>query len=473
MMHEAYIVMSAIYDIVVVVAILHVLMDNRQPVKTMAWALVIFFVPVVGLLFYFFFGINTRRERIISERSLNQLTKRSMLEFVEQENLTLPEANRLTIDIFINQNLALPFKSNEVEIFTTGEDFFADLISAIGKARRHIHMALYIFEDDPLGRLLCDVLIDKAREGVEVRVIYDDVGCWNVPSDFYEQMRKAGIDVNAFLPVRFPQFTRRVNYRNHRKMIVVDGETGYIGGMNIALRYVRGTTQPWRDTMTRVKGGAVYGLQRAFLVDWYFVDRSLISGRQYYPPIAIAPNACLAQVVTSAPTSPYSEIMHGYTQIIHAARSYVYIETPYFMPSEPVLFALKTAALSGVDVRIIVPRKCESRFVHWASQTFLHEVMRAGVKVYQYEAGFLHSKILVSDDSLSTCGSTNMDFRSFENNFESNIFFYDTPTAEHFKSIFADDQRQSSLLNDSFDASNNRFITRLVESLTRLISPLM
>lgn len=473
MMHEVYIALSVLNEIIVVLAILHVLMDNRQPAKTMAWALVIFFVPIVGILFYIFFGANTRREKIISERSLNQLTKRSMLEFVEQEDLWLPEKNRQTINFFINQGLSLPFKNNEVEIFTSGEEYFADLIATIGKAKRHIHIGLYIFEDDPLGRLIRDILIDKARQGVEVRLIYDDVGCWNVTRGFFEEMRGAGIDVNAFLPVHFPQFTSKVNYRNHRKLIVVDGETGYIGGMNIALRYVKGTKQPWRDTMTRVVGGVVYGLQRAFLVDWYFVDRSLVSGRQYYPPIKVKGNDCLAQVVTSSPTSPYSEILHGYSQVIQDARKYIFIETPYFMPSEPVLFALKTAALSGVDVRIIVPMKCESKFIHWASQTFLHEVMRAGVKVYQYRKGFLHSKILVSDDQLSTCGSTNMDFRSFENNFESNIFFYDFATAERFKSVFMEDQAHSSLLNEGFDGTKNSFAMRLVESLTRLISPLM
>lgn len=472
-MHDAYIVLSILYKIIVALAMLHVLMDNRQPAKTMAWMMVIFFVPVVGILFYIFFGINTRKERIISERSLNQLTKRSMLEFVVQEDLRLPEKNRQAIDFFINQNLALPFKNNDVEIFTNGEDFFADLIATIGKAKKHIHVDLYIFEDDPLGRLIRDILIDKARQGVEVRIIYDDVGCWNVPRRFFEKMRKAGIDVCAFLPVHFPQFTSRVNYRNHHKLIIIDGETGYIGGMNIALRYINGTKQPWRDTMTRVKGGAVYGLQRAFLVDWYFVDRSLISGRQYYPPINIAPNNSLAQVVTSSPTSPFSEMMHGYSHIIHAAREYIYIETPYFMPSDQVLFALKTASLSGVDVRIIVPKKCESKFVHWASQTFLHEAMRAGVMVYQYEKGFLHSKIMVSDNQLSTCGSTNMDFRSFENNFESNIFFYDRATAQKFKEIFLADQADSSLLNESFKSLNNGFATRLWESITRLISPLM
>lgn len=472
-MHELYIALAILNEIIVVIAILHVLMDNRQPAKTMAWALVIFFVPIVGILFYIFFGINTRKERMISERSLNQLTKRTMLEFVEQENLRVPDQHKQTVDLFINQNFALPFKNNEVCIYTAGADFFAALIATLGQAKHHIHIALYIFEDDALGRLLRDVLIDKARQGVEVRVIYDDVGCWNVKHRFFERMREAGIDVTAFLPVRFPQFTSKVNYRNHHKIIVVDGTVGYIGGMNFAERYVKGTAQPWRDTMIRVQGGAVYGLQRAFLVDWYFVDRTLISGRQYYPPLQNVKNDCLAQVVTSSPTSPYPELMQGYVRLILAARQYIYIETPYFMPSEPVLFALKTAALSGIDVRIIVPLQSESHFIHWASQTFLHEVMRAGVKVYQYKSGFLHSKILVSDDTISACGSTNMDFRSFENNFESNIFFYDRDTAERFKAVFSADQAESSLLNDTFDSTKNSFVTRLIESVTRLISPLM
>jgi cardiolipin synthase len=460
---------------VIAITVVHVVMDNRQPAKTMAWALVIVFLPVVGIVFYLFFGLNHRRERLVEQRSLDQLSKRSMLEFVEQKDLTLPEDYKAVIDLFVNENLSLPFKNNEVRIFTDGYAFFPALLREIDAAKDHIHIDMYIFADDPLGNLVADALIDKVREGVEVRLIYDDVGCWNVKHRFFERMREEGIEVVPYLPVRFPSFTSKVNYRNHRKLIVVDGRTGFIGGMNIALRYIKGTkTQPWRDTMVQVTGSGVYSLQRAFLVDWYFVDRTQISDRKYYPK-SVEPiqNATLVQTVTSGPVTPYPEIMQGFVRVILAAKRYVYIETPYFLPTEAVLFALKTAALGGVDVRVMVPLRSDAKFVEWASRSYLREMVNVGVKVLLYQAGFLHSKMVVSDDAICTCGSTNVDFRSFENNFEANIFIYDERVALLMRDIFMADEAQSVLFSDIPQRIHPRFMKRLGESLVRLLSPAM
>jgi cardiolipin synthase len=277
------------------------------------------------------------------------------------------------------------------------------------------------------------------------------------------------------MPVRFPTLTRRVNYRNHRKVIVIDGQVGYIGGMNIADRYVHGIgDQEWRDTMLRIVGGAVYGLQRTFLIDWYFVSRTLITDSDYYPPVKLQqPNDCVAQVVTSSPAADFPNIMQGYVRIIMEAKNYVYIQTPYFMPNEPVLFALKTAALGGVDVRIMVPERCDAFFVEWASRSYLREVVEAGVKVYLYRAGFLHSKTLICDDSIVACGSTNVDFRSFENNFEANIFIYNEVEALRHKNIFLDDQRHSISLRRIKKRMRPPFLIHFWESVVRLFSPLM
>ena len=465
-----------LYQIIAIIAVIHVIMDNRQPAKTMAWALVIWFVPVVGIVFYLFFGVNTRKERHVSERSMNQLTKRSMLEFAEQQNLHLPEKHKPLIDLFINQNLSLPFKDNKMEAYTDGYQFFPALLAAIHEAKNHIHIDMYIFAEDALGCLVADALIAKAQEGVEVKLIYDDVGCWNVSHRFFERMREEGIEVVSFLPVRFPSFTSKVNYRNHRKIIVIDGTVGFIGGMNIALRYVKGTgTMPWRDTMLKVTGGAVYALQRAFLVDWYFVDRTLLSDRKYYPPTTGSHqtvNNCLAQVVTSGPVTPYPEIMQGFVRVILGARRYLYLETPYFMPNDSILFALKTAALAGVDVRVLCPMYSDARFVEWASRSYLREVVEAGVQVSLYKAGFLHSKLMVCDDSITTCGSTNLDFRSFENNFEANIFFYDEGIALRMKKVFMNDLEQSVSLTKIPSRMHGSFLMRLWESVTRMLSPL-
>jgi len=465
------VILFSIYEVIVILAIIHVILDNRQPAKTMAWALVIWFVPFVGIVFYLFFGINTRKERYVSDRSMNMLTKRSMLEFAEQQNLKLPERYKPLIDLFVNQNLSLPFKDNEVEVCMNGTEFFPSLLRDIGQARSHIHIDMYIFADDALGHLVADALIDKAREGVEVRLIYDDVGCWNVKHRFFERMREEGIEAVPFMPVHFPQFTSKVNYRNHRKIIVIDGQVGYIGGMNIALRYAR---ESWRDTMLRVKGGGVYALQRAFLVDWYFVDRSLLSDRKFYPSIAdeTLTNDTISQVVTSGPVTPYPEIMQGYVRIIMGARRYLYIETPYFLPNESVLFALKTVALAGVDVRVLCPMHSDARFVEWASRSYLREAVEAGVQVSLYKEGFLHSKLLVCDDAIATCGSTNLDFRSFENNFEANIFYYGEDVALKLKDVFLKDMEQSVLLTSVPSRMSRKIVVRLWESLTRMLSPL-
>ena len=474
-MHGLNLIIFILYQLIVILTVVHVVMDNRQPAKTMAWILVIWFVPVVGIGFYLFFGVNTRKEKLISQRSLDQLTKRSMLEFVEQRDLHLPEEYKPIIDLFVSENFSLPFRDNEVKIHTDGYSFFHALLKEIASAKDHIHMDMYIFEDDALGNLVRDALVAKAREGVEVRLIYDDVGCWNVSNRFFERMREEGIEVAPFLPVRFPSFTSKVNYRNHRKIIVIDGRTGFIGGMNIALRYVKGTKpQPWRDTMLQITGSGVYSLQRAFLVDWYFVDRNLISNRKYYPhTLEDGHSESLLQIVTSGPVTPYSEIMQGYVRMILAAKKYIYIETPYFLPTDPVLFALKTAAAGGVDVRILVPLRSDTKFVEWAGRSYLREMVKAGVIVSYYKTGFLHSKMIVCDDAICSCGSTNVDFRSFENNFESNAFIYDSKVAIAMREIFIEDTTQSLLFTDIPQRLRPNILKRLVESLVRLMSPLM
>lgn len=468
-------ILLVIYLAITIGGIVAVLMDNKQPEKTMAWILVLCFMPIVGIIFYLFFGQNTRKEKVISERSMDLLMKRSMLEFAEQENLHIPRRNRPLMKLFTNQNWALPFKDNEVSIFTDGYEFVSTLLYNIGQAQDHIHLDTYIIEDDPLGNLVADALIDKARQGVEVRLLYDDVGCWRVKDRFFNRMKAAGIQVYAFMPVRFPAFTGKVNYRNHRKLCVIDGKVGFIGGMNIALRYVKGTArQTWRDTHLCIRGGAVYAIQRAFLVDWYFVSRTLVTDRRYYPPVdKTINNNCLTQIVTSSPVSPWPDIMQGYVRVLLQAHRYVYMESPYFLPTEPVLFAMRTAALAGVDVRLIVPRHGDAKLVEWASRSYLMEVIEAGVKVYLYESGFNHSKILVSDDNLSSCGSTNIDFRSFENNFEANAFFFNEGMALRLKKVFLTDQAQSTLVDDVSYFIKRPFLQRLLESLVRLLSPLL
>ena len=473
MIYIHWIVLVA-YTVIAIVAMITVLLEHRQPAKTIAWVLVLSFLPLVGIVLYFFFGRRTRKNRHIWEKSLNQLTKRSMIEFAEQKQLELPEEHKELIQLFVNQNFALPFKNNETDVYVSGYEFFPALLAEISKATHHIHIVSYIIDDDPLGRLLRDALIDKARKGIEVRLLFDDVGSWKTPNRFFEQMREEGIEVHPFMPVRFPAFTGKVNYRNHRKIIVIDGKVGFIGGMNLAQRYVKGHKGiMWRDTHVKISGAAVYGLQRAFLIDWFHADRTLITDRKYYPDTTITPNNNLIQIVTNSPTNVWEELEQGYIKILLSAKRYVYMETPYFLPTEPIFFAMRTAALSGVDVRLMVSLKTDSKLVQMASRSYLTQTIQAGVKVICYEEGFNHTKLLVADDNVATIGSANIDFRSFENNFEANAFFYDKPMAQRIKDIFLTDETKCVPLEKIKEINHKSFIYRLWESVVRLLSPLL
>lgn len=461
-----------VYLAVILFTIVIVLLDNRNPVKTMAWVLVLVFLPVVGLAFYFFFGRNTRKERLISKKGFSRLSKRPMAEYQAQEALGDFTGRNQLIPFFHRVSNALPFEGNDVQVFTDGYSMYQELFRRIAKAKHHIHLEFYIFENDAVGRLLRDLLIDKAREGVSVRLLYDDVGCWDVNPMFYDEMLCEGIEVRSFLKVRFPQFTSKVNYRNHRKLAIIDGKVGFIGGMNIALRYLKGVPWGvWRDTHICLKGKAVYGIQTAFLTDWFAVDRTLLTSAQYFPKIDSV-GTSVAQIVTSDPVGEWHDIMLGLVKAISCAQRYIYVETPYFLPTEQVMAAFQTAALSGVDVRLMIPKKADAFITHKGTMSYLDELMKSGVKVYFYRAGFLHSKLWVADDEWASVGSTNLDFRSFEHNFEANAFFYDEKTVCTMKEIFLEDMKKCMTLSQKI-WDKRSFKNKIVESVVRLLAPLL
>ena len=461
-----------VYLAVILFTIVIVLLDNRNPVKTMAWVLVLVFLPVVGLAFYFFFGRNTRKERLISKKGFSRLSKRPMAEYQAQEALGDFTGRNQLIPFFHRVSNALPFEGNDVQVFTDGYSMYQELFRRIAKAKHHIHLEFYIFENDAVGRLLRDLLIDKAREGVSVRLLYDDVGCWDVNSMFYDEMLCEGIEVRSFLKVRFPQFTSKVNYRNHRKLAIIDGKVGFIGGMNIALRYLKGVPWGvWRDTHICLKGKAVYGIQTAFLTDWFAVDRTLLTSALYFPKMDSV-GTSVAQIVTSDPVGEWHDIMLGLVKAISCAQRYIYVETPYFLPTEQVMAAFQTAALSGVDVRLMIPKKADAFITHKGTMSYLDELMKSGVKVYFYRAGFLHSKLWVADDEWASVGSTNLDFRSFEHNFEANAFFYDEKTVCTLKEIFLEDMKKCMTLSQKI-WDKRSFKNKIVESVVRLLAPLL
>ena len=465
-------ILEALFLIVWVGTIIVVITENRNPVKTLAWVMVLVFLPVIGFVLYVFFGMDMRRTRIIGKRSLSKLSQKPLLNFADYAVSTPPAPYEKLVSMMKKASFSYLLGDNKVQVFVDFPMMLQDMLRSIASAKHHIHVQFYIFMDDAVGRFLRDVLIDKARQGVKVRLLYDDVGSWKAKNRFFREMKEAGIEVYPFGEVKFAALSQRVNYRNHRKVVIVDGEVGYIGGMNVAERYYNGVSWGrWRDTHLRIDGMAVNALQMSFFVDWYYATRELVSNAVYFPKVRRQGNTDM-QLVTSYPMGEWKTIMQGLLQVISQSRRYLYIQTPYFLPTEPILMALRNAALAGVDVRLMVPLRGDSLLVDLASHSYYKEAMTAGVKIYQYEAGYLHSKVVLADDNFVTVGSTNIDFRSFEHNFEINAFIYDPEVVREMKRIFMNDLEHSRRVVAS-EWKKRPLWNRFWESLVRLLSPLL
>lgn len=461
-----------INNILAVLVIVYVVLDNRNPIRTLAWIMVLLFIPFLGLLLYFFFGHNTKKVKYIGKRSLSQIQQRSHLYYSSQGGVVSPTGYSNLVTYLENTAAAYPIAGSDMRVLGSTVAFIDELFAAISAAKEHIHIQFYIFENDELGTRLRNALVSKAREGVEVRVIYDSVGCWSVPRNFFEEIRFAGGQVEAFLKVRFPILGNRLNYRNHRKVVVIDGNMGFVGGCNIADRYVKGTVPgAWRDTMLAISGAAVQGLQTSFLIDWYFANNSLLSGGRYFPPIEPRGNA-VVQVAQSNPVGSNRVIMSALIMLIAASREYVYIQTPYLALTDSMILAMRNAALSGVDVRLMIPMRSDTRLADYASYSYLGTLLDAGVKVFLYNAGMLHCKTVVSDDVISSVGSANFDFRSFYYNFEVSAFVYDAAVARELKNLFVSDEKNSVQLTVRSYAARP-FVRRCIESAARLFSPIL
>ena len=306
-----------------------------------------------------------------------------------------------------------------------------------------------------------------------VRVLYDDVGCWNVKNHFFREMKEAGIEVYPFLKVYFPIFSSKVNYRNHRKIVIIDGKTGFMGGMNIADRYIKGLSWgSWRDNHFKISGKGVHGLQAAFLIDWYSMSKTFLNDKSYYPPVPVYSEDNIMQIATSGPVGQWRILLQAAVFAISNAQKYIYIQTPYFLPTESLNQALQTAALGGIDVRLMLPKRSDTRATNMATHSFIDDMVKAGVKIYFYVPGFLHAKLMVCDDQLAVIGSANMDFRSLEHNFEINAFVYQRTFALKMKHIFIQDMLHCEKLVPT-SWLKRPLKQRLSESFMRLFSPLL
>ncbi len=474
-------IVKAAYVLAMLMIVFLVMLENRSPLKAIPWMLVLLFVPVLGVVFYIFFGQNLRKEKIIRRKGLKNHDLVSKIAHAQSHKLAdgvmddLPnlEAHKKLIQLFLNNSSSILTIGNQIDVLNNGDATFESIISALKDAKHSIHLQYYIFDEDEIGNQILEILKEKASEGVEVRMIVDDVGSWELKRSFFTQMKKCGIEVYSFLTVRFPSLTSKVNYRNHRKIVVVDGEIGFLGGLNVADRYIKGSPDYgiWRDMHLRITGDAVNALQSVFFIDWYFVSQQDIADPKYFPhkkPVGDK----LVQIVSSGPDSDWPGIMMGYYQAIASAQKYVYITTPYFMPGESVLMALKASAMGGVDVRIIIPEKSDAYFTALCTKSYIKEMLATGVKFYFYQPGFLHSKMMVIDDEVCTIGTSNMDFRSFEQNFEVNAFIYDQDKAREVRGYFFEDLSQSVLIDAEEWRQRPRW-DKAKESFARLFSPLL
>ena len=461
-----------LYTITILGLVAVIILENRNPLKTIPWVIVLLLAPGIGLIFYFFFGQDNRKQRIISHRTYRRIMKRPKIGQLPPDYCEVPPTYKPLATLLSNSNHSSLLYGTEIKIYTNGADKFKDLLAAIEQAQHHIHLQYYIFCEDEIGKQVQAALIAKALAGVQVRVLYDDVGCWNVPDRFFNEMRQAGIEVYAFLKVAFPIFTSKVNYRNHRKIVVIDGKIGFMGGMNIADRYDKGIGWgTWRDSHFRLEGRGVLGLQSSFLIDWYVASTQLLKDPVYYPKTAVHSDNIL-QIATSGPVGPWRTLLQATIFAIANAKHSIYIQTPYFLPTEGLNQTLQTAALGGVDVRLMLPLRSDTRSVNMASHSFIDDMVKAGAKVYFYKPGFLHAKVLIIDDQLCSIGSANMDFRSFEHNFEINAFVYQASFAKQMKKVFQHDMLQCDRLIPSVWLKRP-LKQRLSESFMRLFSPLL
>lgn len=449
-----------------------VISENRNPIKTVAWILAVVFLPLIGIIWYAVFGQDTTKKYVISKRMYSKLKKRPLDEMGTPVEYTVPDEHDNLVALLKNMDYNPLLGGNDVKLFTNGTDKFSQLFKDIANAKKHIHIEYYVLIDDALGLKLQKELIKKAKEGVEVRIIYDSFGSRKVKKRYFEDFRMAGIEAEPFLKLTWNALTSRLNYRTHRKIIVIDGQIGYVGGMNIADRYIDGLNWgKWRDTHARIEGKGVQGLQSVFLIDWYFVSQTLITSRKYFPSLDNFGDAPM-QIVNSGPLNDENELSHGITQAIYDAKKSVFIQTPYFLPPEGMLDALKAAAIRGVDVRVMMSERSDVPIVQLASKSYVKEMLKAGVKVYFYKEGFMHSKLMIFDNSLTLIGSANFDSRSFEQNFEVEAFIYDTKVTDDAIDIFAEDQRgaEEQFLKDWIKRSVSK---RFIESIMRLFAPLL
>lgn len=476
-------VVSGILILNIFLAIALIFMERRDASSTWAWIMILFFIPILGFGIYLLFGRKLRRKTLFRWEGKNQIGIDKLIDFqmeaIEDDSFDfrLDDASQFKelIIMHLHNNQAVLTQDNKVEIFNDGREKFDALIHDIENAKDHIHIQYYIFRLDNLGQQIYQLLLEKAKQGVKVRILYDDTGSRSLRKRHFKELIELGGRVEAFFPAILPLINPRMNYRNHRKIVVIDGRIGYIGGFNVGDEYL-GLNKKfgyWRDTHLRIEGSSVHPLQTRFILDWNqaSTDHDIEYSDRFFPAIPMKGSVGL-QIISSGPDSEWEQIKYGYLKLIMMAKRYIYIQTPYFIPDASFMDTLRIACLSGIDVRIMIPNKPDHIFVYWATYSYVGELIKAGAKVYIYENGFLHTKMIVIDDEASTVGTANIDVRSFKLNFEVNAFIYDRETSHQLAELFEEDMKLSTEMTWELYEERTKMI-KFKESLARLISPIL
>jgi cardiolipin synthase len=475
-----WVIVLVLYYLLVVSAIVTILLENINPSKTVSYILVLALFPFFGLIVYYLFGQEYRKTKIFNRKDIANI---NIIKSVG-ENLRFEEKKFDNNDLELDDKIKLikllktseksPLTlNNNVEILRNGEEKFKRLIQDLEAAKHYIHLEYYIIRDDAIGTEVLDILSEKARAGIEVKLSYDDVGS-SLSSVMKHQLDESGVEHFPFMPVMFSSLTGKSNYRNHRKIAIIDGMIGYIGGINISDNYINDSSSQtyWRDTHLRIYGDAVKVLQFHFLTTWNFVsDKDLDVKKSYFPKVNADTNVAL-QIAASGPDTNWANIMEAILTAINNAEAYIYLTTPYFIPNDQIISALQIASKIGVDVKLLIPKVSDSWVAENAMNSYLETLMDAGVKVYRYNKGFIHAKTMVVDGVFSTIGSCNIDNRSFNINFEINALIYDKEQSNLLKSHFLEDLNNSDCINLELWKNRSKF-SKLKESFARLWSPLL
>lgn len=477
-----YVFLPILFVINLLFAITVIFLERKDASSAWAWILVLFFLPFLGFVLYLLLGRQLRKKHLFRWDGQKDIGIDRLIGYqiraIEDDTLELRdqyvENYKNLIHMNLKTNNSVLTQDNQVKVFSDGTEKFESLIEDILSAKDHIHIQYYIFKLDNLGQRILSALIKKSKQGVKVRILYDEMGSRGLKKVRFKELIDLGGEVEVFFPSILPLFNPRLNFRNHRKIVIIDGRIGYIGGFNVGDEYL-GLNKKfgyWRDTHLRIEGSSIHPLQTRFLLDWNQASNNNINYSEKYFPAIPQKGDVAAQIVSSGPDADWPAIKNGYLKLLMSAKRYIYIQTPYFIPDSSFLNAIEVATLSGIDVRIMIPNKPDHMFVYWATYSYVGELLKAGAKVYIYEKGFIHAKMIVIDDEASTVGTANIDVRSFSLNFEVNAFIYNRTISHELAEIFERDIFDCSEL--TLEKYNNRSnMIKFKESVSRLLTPIL